>query len=123
MRQCDPDGNALGGSVYVLKTEEKGSDVNLAVDLLHDCIKKLYDCAVIVSNDSDLARSVRIVREQYGKTIGIANPHATHQKMSGDLRCLKRFEGVISRRILSASQFPDEVPIGSGTLRRPSAWL
>lgn len=122
MQQCDPYGNALGCTVHVLKTEEKGSDVNLAVDLLHDCINRCYECAVIVSNDSDLARSVHIVREQYRKIIGIVNPHSTHQKMSAELRELKCFDRTISRKILAASQFPEEVPIGGGVLHRPPTW-
>lgn len=122
MPQCDEVGVALGNSVWVLRTEEKGSDVNLAVDLLHDCINGCYECAVIISNDSDLARSVRIVREKYGKIIGIVNPHDTHQKMSGDLRELKHFDRKISRKILAASQFPNEAPIGGGVIRRPPRW-
>jgi uncharacterized LabA/DUF88 family protein len=35
--------------------EEKGSDVNLAVHLLNDAWRDAYDCAVVVSNDSDLS--------------------------------------------------------------------
>ena len=41
--------------VEVIKTEEKGSDVNLAVHLLNDAWLDRYECAVVVSNDSDLA--------------------------------------------------------------------
>jgi hypothetical protein len=41
-------------SVTVWKNEEKGSDVNLAVHLLDDSWRSGFDCAVIVSNDSDL---------------------------------------------------------------------
>ena len=45
-------------TAHVIKTEEKGSDVNLAVHLLNDSWLNVYDCAVVVSNDSDIARSV-----------------------------------------------------------------
>ena len=122
MPQCDASGRALGKRVWVLRTEEKGSDVNLAVDVLHDCINECYECAVVVSNDSDLAGSVHIVRDQYKKIIGIVNPHHPHQKMSGDLRQLKHFDKRITATILASSQFPDEVPIGRGTVRRPPEW-
>ena len=44
--------------VKILKTEEKGSDVNLAVHLLNDAWLDKYDCAVVVSNDSDLAEAI-----------------------------------------------------------------
>jgi len=40
----------------IIKTEEKGSDVNPAVHILNDCWLDKYDCAVIVSNDSFVKR-------------------------------------------------------------------
>jgi hypothetical protein len=39
--------------VKVIKTEEKGSDVNLATHLLHDAHLGRFDIAVVISNDSD----------------------------------------------------------------------
>jgi uncharacterized LabA/DUF88 family protein len=50
--------------VWVDKTEEKGSDVNIAAHLLNDGFHKLYEVAVLVSNDSDLMEPVRIVRQE-----------------------------------------------------------
>ena len=47
--------------------QEKGSDVNLAIHVLNDAWKDEYDCAVIVSNDSDLAESLRLIKEQNKK--------------------------------------------------------
>ena len=61
--------------VRVLKTEEKGSDVNLATHLLHDAHMGRFDIAVVVSNNSDLLEPIKIVREQLGKKVGILNPH------------------------------------------------
>jgi hypothetical protein len=40
--------------VRVIKTEEKGSDVNLATHLLHDAHMGRFELGVVVSNDSDL---------------------------------------------------------------------
>ncbi len=51
----------------VVKTEEKGSDVNLAAHVLNDAWLDKYDCAVVISNDSDLAEPLRLVREQNKK--------------------------------------------------------
>jgi uncharacterized LabA/DUF88 family protein len=59
----------------VIKTEEKGSDVNLATHLLHDAHMGRFDVAVIVSNDSDLLEPIKIVRGQLGRKVGILNPH------------------------------------------------
>lgn len=44
--------------VEVHKTEEKGSDVNLATFLLVDGFDQLYDEAVVISNDGDLAGAI-----------------------------------------------------------------
>jgi uncharacterized LabA/DUF88 family protein len=52
--------------VWVDKTEEKGSDVNLASHLLRDAYGKRFEVAVIVTNDSDLAEPVRIVAQEIG---------------------------------------------------------
>jgi hypothetical protein len=48
--------------VWVDKTEEKGSEVNLASHLLRDAFSKRFEVAVLITNDSDLAEPVRIVR-------------------------------------------------------------
>jgi hypothetical protein len=51
----------------VIKTEEKGSDVNLATHLLHDAHLGRFDIAVVVSNDSDLLEPIKIVRHELHK--------------------------------------------------------
>ena len=40
--------------VWVDKTEEKGSDVNIAAHLLRDAYNHAFEVAVVVTNDSDL---------------------------------------------------------------------
>ncbi len=121
MPSCDTNGNPLGVNVPVLKTEEKGSDVNLAVDLLYDCVKGLYECVVVISNDSDLARAMMLVRADYGKRIVLVNP--TRRPVSGKLRPLADQIKDVRQKILESSQFPDQVAIGAGTVRRPAKWV
>jgi hypothetical protein len=53
--------------VEVFKTEEKGSDVNLATHLLHDAYQHRFECAIVVSGDSDL---VEPVQGLYGAALG-----------------------------------------------------
>jgi len=62
-------------SVIVLKTQEKGSDVNLATFLLRYGFLDQYDAAVVVANDSDLHEPIRVVRVELAKIVGILNPH------------------------------------------------
>ena len=47
-----------------MRREEKGADVSLASNLIHDAHRGLFDRAVIISNDSDLAEALRIVKEE-----------------------------------------------------------
>lgn len=102
----------------VIRTEEKGSDVNLAVHLLNDSWLDLYDCAVIVSNDSDLAEALRLVKAQNKKMLGVITPHKGPQ--SRQLLEYANFVGRIRTGALRASQLPDIIP---GTkIHKPSSW-
>jgi hypothetical protein len=67
----------------VIKTEEKGSDVNLAIHLLHDAHMGRFDVAVVVSNDSDLLEPIKIVREQLRKP-GLSHMRAGQWHMTED---------------------------------------
>ena len=66
-------------TVEVVKTEEKGSDVNLASYLLWDASSKQCDTQVVISNDSDFCETLRIARQEFGMRIGIINPHGSKQ--------------------------------------------
>jgi uncharacterized LabA/DUF88 family protein len=57
---------------WVYKLEEKGSDVNLATFLLREAFKKLYDVAVVVSDDSDLFEPVKMVQKEFGREVIVA---------------------------------------------------
>jgi uncharacterized LabA/DUF88 family protein len=102
----------------VIKTEEKGSDVNIAVHLLNDAWLDHYDCAVIVSNDSDLAESLRLVKEQHKKKIGLITPGKTHP--SRELLKYADFTKRIRKGVLGASQLPDPIP--GTTIHKPKVW-
>lgn len=65
--------------IKIIKTEEKGSDVNIAVHLLNDAWLNNYECAIIVSNDSDLAESMKLVKEFHpNKILGLIIPGKGH---------------------------------------------
>jgi uncharacterized LabA/DUF88 family protein len=103
--------------VSVIKAEEKGSDVNLAVHLLNDAWLDVYDCAVILSNDSDLSEAIRLVKEQRKKIIGIVTPV---DRPSVELIKYADFTKRIRKHILEASQLPNPIP---GTkIFKPETW-
>jgi len=56
--------------VQVIKTEEKGSDVNLATYLLLDAFAANCELRVVVSNDSDLKEPIRVMCHEMGRQVG-----------------------------------------------------
>ena len=105
--------------VWVDKTEEKGSDVNLAAHLVRDGFQKRFELAVLFTNDSDLAEPVRIVTTELGLPVGILNPHQHH---SAILKPLATFVKRIRQSHLIASQFPLTLTDKKGTISKPSTW-
>lgn len=103
----------------VMKTEEKGSDVNLATHLLHDAHMGRFDVGVVVSNDSDLLEPIRIVRGQLGKKVGILNPHPNPSRaLLPHIDFIKQ----IRAGVLRASQFPETLSDATGTFTKPARW-
>jgi hypothetical protein len=103
----------------VMKTEEKGSDVNLATFLLMDAVDDLFDCAVIISNDSDLKEPIAQVRRRFRKTIGLLNPQ---RYASRALVPLAHFVKPIRYAALSGAQFPQQLSDKVGTFTKPARW-
>ena len=106
-------------TVRVLKTEEKGSDVNLATYLLADAFDHEYEMAVIVSNDSDLALPIDIVQKKFGLTVGVLCPHA---RMSWELGKVASFQRPIRKGALADCQFPVTLTDRMGTITKPVTW-
>ncbi len=104
---------------WVIKTEEKGSDVNLATHLVADGFHKRYQAAVLVTNDSDLAEAVRIVRSDLGLVVGILNPH---QHPSRELLKHASFMKPIRAGVLASSQLPNPLTTAAGDIHKPASW-
>ena len=106
--------------VRVIKTEEKGSDVNLATWLLMDAADGLFDVAVVISNDSDLKEPIRLVRERFGKRIVLLSSRQT--RISGALKPLADFIKQFGPGALAAAQFPEKLNDAVGTITKPKGW-
>lgn len=105
--------------VKVIKTEEKGSDVNIATHLLVDGYEGNYEVAVVVSNDSDLIEPIRTVTTRLGKPVGVLYPH---RRASRYLRETATFIKPIRPGVLSDSQFPAAMQDAIGSFHKPSRW-
>lgn len=103
----------------VIKTEEKGSDVNLATHLLYDAFRGEFEVAVVVSNDSDLLEPIRIVSKELKKPVGVLNPHEHPSRV---LHAHATFFKKIRLGVLKASQFPDTLTDKHGAFCKPDGW-
>lgn len=106
--------------VRVIKTEEKGSDVNLATHLLLDAVDDRFDVAVIISNDSDLVEPIRLVKQRFGKAIAILRYRDT--RISGALRPLANYVKTFGPTALANAQFPATMQDVIGSFHKPSSW-
>lgn len=106
--------------VEVIKTEEKGSDVNLASHLINDGYQARYQVAVVVSNDSDLVEPIKIIRQELNLPVIVLNPFPRHP--SKELQKYATFVKPIRRGVVAASQFPPTLVDTNGVFSKPAIW-
>lgn len=112
--------------IKVFRFEEKQTDVNLASHLINDAWRDVYEAALIISNDSDFAGAIKIVKKQHPhKKIFVASCKA--QKKGGInplLASLADGTKKINNSILKKSQLPNPVPHSrkNRLLYKPENW-
>lgn len=106
----------------MVKSEEKGSDVNLATQLLVDAFDDAFEQAVVISNDSDLVGPIRVVRAKFGKPVVVLFPCAAGRQPSFHLSQVATASPIISPARLLAAQFPAAMTDATGNIRKPAAW-
>ena len=106
-------------TVEVIKTEEKGSDVNISTYLMLDACQGACDTAVVISNDSDLKEPVAVARSAFGLKVGVVNPHPPARRS----RALQpTFFKQLRRGAVAACQFPVVMTDAQGSFRKPASW-
>ena len=97
-------------TVKVIRAEEKGSDVNLATNLLNDAWRNQYDAAFVVSSDPDLEEGMRLVKQEFPKKeVNLITP-GKRENASHKLKALADHHLEIRTKELKASQFPNTIP-------------
>lgn len=101
--------------------EEKQTDVNIAINLFEGAVKDIYDAAIIVSADSDLAPAIEAVKSAFPhKEIGVVLPIGRPAEY---LKKISDFHVKMKRKHLQTSQFEDIVELGDGRKAvRPPSW-
>ena len=87
------------------KSLEKGSDVNLATQLVYDACNDNYDYAVIISDDTDFRGMIKFVLEKFDdKEIDVwtvGDPHQTLSKVSTTSHIIKEEDLKNAKRLLN----------------------
>lgn len=110
--------------VRVHKSEEKGSDVNLATDLIMDTqVHKKCGTAIIVTNDSDFAYPITVVAQSPINVI-LVNPFIGRKGNAKGLSTIKAVRRVsLKSKHVRKNQLPNPVTTEAGReLTRPEAW-
>jgi len=114
--------NQPSKEVLVRRHQEKRTDVNIAVHLLDDAWTDSYECAIVISNDSDLEGALRMLKSRYPQKRVTAIPPiiASGKRISRDLTQHADSVIKITEADLAASQLPDNIP---GTnIKKPKEW-
>lgn len=114
--------------VDVVKTEEKGTDVNIASHLLADGYRRRYEKAVVISGDSDLCTPIELVKNDLQKEVVVVVPGCkrranTRPRVNRGLQnAASRIVCGIDHSVLSNSQFPGIISDSHGVIHKPTRW-
>ena len=116
--EYDSSGDVV--KVQVRKTEEKGSDVNIASHMMFDAFRDDADAFVLLSNDSDLAETMRLLSIGMRRTTGIIFPtkNPSNELLSTEPAIIRQ----VREGTLRFSQMPETVADLNGAVHRPAAW-
>lgn len=117
---------------HVMRRQEKGSDVGLAVTMVDDAWADRFDAAVVLSNDSDLCPALEAVARR-GKrvdlmtTVRVACRPGKEVAVSGrapskKLSRLVSHTWYLTPYHMRAAQLPDVVRQEDRSFRRPADW-
>jgi len=109
--------------IQAWKVEEKQSDVSLALQAYHDAITGQIDHAVIVTNDTDIAPALEMIRAHTEVTIGLVIPTRDHARQPNTdlVKHAHWCRAHITNEELAASQLPRVIPGRKPTVK-PESW-
>lgn len=110
--------------IDIWKLEEKQSDVALALHAYSDAIRNEVDQIVVVTNDSDFAPAMQMIREKTPVIVGLIAPiKSTLGTVNAELEsCAHWTRRHIFDEELACSQLPQRVHYRSGVTHKPLTW-
>lgn len=107
-------GLAEDAVVSIQTFEEKGSDVNLAVQLLDDAWSGEIDRAIVVSNDTDLISAITLARRHI--RVDVASPQDT---LADQMKKAAQYSWIINPSLLCECRMDSPTRAIDGTLLYP----
>jgi 6-hydroxy-3-succinoylpyridine 3-monooxygenase len=115
-RECD--------KVEIWRLEEKQSDVSLALHAYSDAIRAEVDQVIVLTNDTDFAPAMRMIRQHISVVIGLIAPI---RRERGTVNAeIEKYAHWTRKHILdeefSCSQLPHMVRCKSRAIHKPITW-
>jgi uncharacterized LabA/DUF88 family protein len=103
------------------RTNEKMTDVNIAINMIMDAVNDKYDVAILVSGDSDLVPAITAIKERFpSKKIIVVFPPARHNM---SVKQAAHASIQLGRNVLLRHQLEEEVvSVGGFVLKKPNQW-
>ena len=120
VKECD-----FGGTRFFQTMEEKHTDVNIALHMLHDSVFNECDRLVLVSGDSDLAPAVSMVKNLNPQKEVIVYIPANDpiRGAAVGLRSLADKHGTLPNNLFRHAQFPHSILDNKGRwISKPITW-
>lgn len=111
-------------AIQVWKLEEKQSDVNLALHAYHDSVMNNVDQVVIVTNDTDIAPALQMIRTFTTVQIGLVVPTRDHVRTPNtELAAQAHWVRThITDTELASCQLPRVITVGRRPTIKPEGW-
>lgn len=112
-------------STEVWKLEEKQSDVNLALHALKDALLEGIEHVVVVTNDTDIAPALEMLRKHTTAVVGLVIPTTDDARIPNNSLCQHAHwvRSNITPAELARSQFPRVVaPSARRPAVKPESW-
>lgn len=101
---------------------EKGTDVQLAVELISDVLLERCDSAIVISGDNDLLPAYRKIKE-FKPTFPLYLVFPPHRRSDEARRIVgQAYTRRLTHDRLQRNQFPDEIINGEFVIKRPEAY-
>lgn len=120
VKHCD-----FQGSKRFRVSEEKRTDVNIALQMMDDAFNERCENFILVTGDSDLVPAVQRVKSfSPDKKIIVYIPSRNHRRSAAtELRAVADKHSDLPLLLLKRSQYPSRIPDGSGGyIEKPDSW-